>query len=142
MKINWSKALADYLKDETSSYASIANKHNVSKQSVVKRAAKENWQNLRSKTLLKVDQKLTEIIGEDIAIINARHAQIGKIMQSIALKAIKDLEPRTIAEAINSIKTGVEIERKALGIDEQIKPDKNQKIMDIIETDRKEYGFD
>lgn len=140
-KVQWSAALADYLKDETKSYAFIANKYHVSKQSVVKRAVKEDWQSLRNKTLLKVDQKLTEIIGEDVAIINSRHAQIGKFMQSTALKALKNLEPRTMSEVINSIKTGVEIERKALRIDDQIIPDKNQKIMDIIEADRKKYGF-
>jgi len=34
MKISWSKALVDYLKDETESYASIAKKYGTSLQAV------------------------------------------------------------------------------------------------------------
>lgn len=37
-KISWSSALADYLKDETQGYASIARKHGVSLQAVKKKA--------------------------------------------------------------------------------------------------------
>lgn len=35
-KISWSKALADYLKDETESYASIARKDSVSYAELIK----------------------------------------------------------------------------------------------------------
>jgi hypothetical protein len=34
MKISWSKALVDYLKDETESYALIARRHGVSLQAL------------------------------------------------------------------------------------------------------------
>ena len=36
MKISWSKALVDYLKDETESYAAIARKYGISFQVVKK----------------------------------------------------------------------------------------------------------
>lgn len=55
-KISWSAALADYLKDETLSYASIASKYGVSLQAVKKRAGKEVWQSLRQKSIQKVNQ--------------------------------------------------------------------------------------
>jgi len=53
-KILWAKALTDYLKDETLSYTSIASKYGVSLQAVKKRAGKEEWQNLRQKSIQKV----------------------------------------------------------------------------------------
>lgn len=62
-KISWSKALIDYLSDETSSYSSIAEKYSVSVQAVKKRAAKEGWQDLKVKTIQKVDQKLPGKLG-------------------------------------------------------------------------------
>lgn len=39
-KIDWAKALADYLKEETMSYASIASKYGVSLQAVKKRLSR------------------------------------------------------------------------------------------------------
>lgn len=53
-KIDWSKALADYLKDGTQSYASMASKYGVSLQAVKKRAVTEGWVNLRQKSIQKV----------------------------------------------------------------------------------------
>ena len=45
-KIEWSKAKTDYIKDETMSYAKLAEKYGVAKRTVAERAAKENWQKL------------------------------------------------------------------------------------------------
>ena len=119
MKISWSKALADYLKDETQSYSSIASKYGVSKMAVCARAKIENWQGLRQKTLLKVNQNLTDLVSESVADTNARQAQMGKLLQAIALKAIKDkdLKPENIIQAVRSIVDGIKIERQALGLD-------------------------
>src|SRR3989344_5262373 len=88
-KISWSQALADYLKDETASYASIADKYGVSKRSVTKRAVQEGWQDLKQKTSLEVTQRLPEIVGESIAEVNTKHAKIGKLLQGLALKAMR-----------------------------------------------------
>lgn len=89
-KINWSKALADYLKDETQSYASIARKHGVSLQAVKKRAGKEKWQILRQESIQKANQELPELVGENIADINARQARFGKLLQAIAIREMKE----------------------------------------------------
>lgn len=90
-KISWSKALIEYLKDETSSYASIGKKYCVSLQAVKKRAGKEKWQELRQKSIQKVNQRLPEITGEAVAMIDARQAQMGKMLQYIGLKAIVEI---------------------------------------------------
>lgn len=140
MKINWSKALADYLKDETQSYASIARKHGVSLQAVKKRAGKEKWQDLRQKSIQKVNQELPLLIGESVADTNAKHAQLGTLLQHIALKVMeeKNLKPENFVQALQSIKAGVEIERKTLNMDKQ---NNHKSIADIIEADRQKYGL-
>lgn len=120
-KISWSKALIDYISDETSSYASIAQKYGVSVQAVKKRASKEKWQNLRTNTIQKVDQKLPEKLGEEIAIVNAKHAKIGRMLTRKGMRAINQhkLTPKNFDEAKESIKDGVRIEREALNIQDK-----------------------
>ncbi len=123
-KINWSKALADYLKDGAASYTSIASKYAVSLQAVKKRASKENWQDLRRKSIQKVNQELPEKIGGRIAEANARQAKIGKWLQWQGIKAIaeKQLEPKNFTQARDSIKEGIKIESEALESASQREP--------------------
>lgn len=127
-KISWSQALADYLKDETTSYAYIAQKYGVSKRSVTKRAVQEGWQGLKQRTSLKVHQKLPEKLGESIAEVNAKHAQIGKWLQGIALRAMRskadggdELKPQNINDARLLYLTGFHVERKSLGLEDKNK---------------------
>lgn len=141
-KISWPKALVDYLKDETQSYASIARKHGVSLQAVKKRAAKEGWQDLRQRSIQKVNQRLPEITGEVVAMIDARQAQIGKMLQYIGLKAIveKRLTPENFTQAKESIKDGAKIEREA--IDAGTEERKRKELYNILNRERIKYGFD
>lgn len=120
-KVNWALARTDYISDEQLSYQDIAGKYSVSKTSVVKKAVKEGWQGLRRETSLKVIQKLPEKIGETIAQINQRHAYFGKLLQARALEAILkgDVKPKTFREAVLCVKEGIEMERKALGLDKE-----------------------
>lgn len=123
-KISWSKALIDYLSDETASYSSIAQKYGISVQAVKKRASKERWQDLKVKTIQKVDQKLPEKIGEEIAQVNAKHAYIGRTLTDKGIKAMEEhkLAPRNFDEAKESIKDGIKIEREALNIQDKQMP--------------------
>lgn len=118
-KINWSEALADYLKDETESYASIASKYGVSLQAVKKKAGKEGWQDFRRRSIQKVNQELPEMVGKSAAEINARQARLGKLLQYVALKAIKErnLKPDSLDQAVRSVVAGINLERKAAGLD-------------------------
>lgn len=141
MKINWSKALADYLKDETQSYASIASKHGVSLQAVKKRAGKDGWQDLRQKSIQKVNQRLPEITGEAVAMIDARQAQMGKTLQYLGLKAIVDkgLVPETFAQARESIKDGAKIEREA--VDAGAEERERKEMANIFNIARERYTW-
>lgn len=125
-KISWSKALTDYLKDDTLSYADIAKKYGVSKQAVTKRAVKEEWQVLRTRTLLKVDQMLPEKIGESIAEVKARQVYEAKLLQKAALEALRaGIKPENMREVVHSIVAGIKIERKVLGLDDPNYKDPN-----------------
>lgn len=118
-KANWTKALTDYASDEKQSYETIAKKYGVSKRSVVKRAVKDDWQLVRRDTALKVHQELPNIVSQSVVEIQARHIYFARMLQAKALEAIiKDkLKPKNIREAVLCLKTGIEIERKALGLD-------------------------
>lgn len=142
-KISWSKALIDYLKDETQSYASIASKYDVSLQAVKKRAGKEGWQDLRLKSIQKVNQELPNLIGESVAETNARHIRMAIAVQSVAVKAIKNNESKSVSysQAVQSLKTGIEIERNARGMDIENSQNVKPNVLDFIEESRKEYGF-
>ena len=120
MKINWSQALVDYLTDEAVSDDSIASKYGVSKRAVVTHAKQDKWQELRINTSLKVHQRLPEIVGANLAEIASKQADIGNKLVQKGLEAItRGSTPKTPQDARLFIQTGVEIQRKALGLDEE-----------------------
>lgn len=123
-KIDWSKALNDYVSDETLSYEKVATKYGVSKRSVTKRASREKWPTLRQDTSLKVLQKLPQKVAETVAEASAMHVWLGKSLIAAGLRVIieKKVEIKTWNEAVGAIKLGVEIRRKALGLD-KIQPE-------------------
>jgi len=118
-KINWQLALSNYLEDETSSYTSIAQKYGVSLQAVKKRASKEGWVNLRIETIQKVDQKLSEKVSNELANVNFRHIKVSRKLQDEGIEFIRNnkLKLKNFNQAVNLLKKGIEIERKALGMD-------------------------
>lgn len=118
-KINWAKALAEYISDETLSYQDIASKYGISKRSVVNRAKKDNWQILKKETLLKVHQKLPEKTSTNLVELAEHHASIGNRLINIGLNSLEneDSLPRTAKETINYIVNGIDLQRKAFGMD-------------------------
>jgi len=120
MKINWSQALVDYLTDESITYDTLAKKYGVSKRAIVTRAKQDKWQDLRTVTSLKVHQKLPEIVGANLAEIASKQAEIGNKLIERGLEAItRGSTPKTPQDARLFIQTGIEVQRKALGLDEQ-----------------------
>jgi FKBP-type peptidyl-prolyl cis-trans isomerase (trigger factor) len=122
-KINWSAALTKYLMDQSLSYADIAKEFGLSTKAVANQAKKENWPKLRQETYQKIIQKLPEKISEEAVEANKRHLQIAKVFQSKGLEVLKEKLPETFTEAKETIKDGIELERKALGLNiEQKQP--------------------
>lgn len=118
-KISWTQALTDYVSDDKQSYGSIAKKYSISKRSVVKHAVKNNWQLVRQETALKVRQELPIRLSISLSDVVARQVYLAQMLQAKALEALmkERLTPKTIKEVILCVKTGIEIERKALGMD-------------------------
>lgn len=121
-KINWKQAAKDYFVDPTLSYEKIAKKYGVTTWTVYKRATKENWGELRDLTQSKGLKKVVETSINDIGSVRTRHADIGRVLQSEGLTALKKLKPKSFGHVWLAVKTGVEIERKALDLE---KPDPN-----------------
>lgn len=129
-KINWLQARVDYVSDESLSYEDIAKKYGTTKRAIEMHASKDKWVQLRADTSATLRQKLPEKISESIADVKVRHIQTAKILQSKGLRVIvgdpkngiAGMEPETFDNARRSVKDGVEIERKALGMDEPTIP--------------------
>lgn len=68
-KVNWSKAVQDYISNETMSYEKIAKKYKVSRTTVANKASEEDWPLLRIETMDLFKVKLIEIVV-DIKIKN------------------------------------------------------------------------
>ena len=60
--MDWTKIKAEYIKGGTS-YRKLADKHNVAFGTLRNVAAKEKWRELRDKTRLKTDTKLTDAVS-------------------------------------------------------------------------------
>jgi len=141
-KINWSQAQADYIADETLSYKDIAQKYGVATQNVAIRAGKDHWVEKRKELISTSGQRVIERTSEAITEVTMRHIQTAKILQAKGMEALvtKDMNPENFSEAVKSVKDGVDIERKAYGLD---KPQQNVhiNINPIIEENREKYGF-
>lgn len=62
--MDWTKLKAEYIKGGTS-YRKLAEKYNVPFGTLRKVAAKEGWRELRDKTRLKTDTKLTDAVSNE-----------------------------------------------------------------------------
>ena len=118
-KIKWSQAMSDYVGDEKHSYSSIAEKYNVSRRAVADQAKKNKWPSVRRETALKLQQNLPDMLSVSLANIVARQVFLAHMLQAKALEALikGQLTPQNIREVILCAKTGIDIERKALGMD-------------------------
>ena len=138
-KINWSQALVDYLTDETVSYNSLATKYGVSKRAIVNHAKQDNWQDLRTTTSLKVHQKLPEVIGNSLAEVSIKQVDVANKLIKSGLDAITEgRTPKTPQDARLFIVSGIDIERKAMRMDEQ--PVNSQNTMIIMSKEVSEWA--
>ncbi len=119
MKINWTEAKLEYISDETVSYREIASKYGVNQATVAKRGKRDDWATLRRQLQAEGKQKTIEKVGDSIAEVNARHIESARLLQETGINPIKNksFKPRSFDQALRSFDKGVEIERKALGMD-------------------------
>ena len=117
-----------------------------SKSAVLHRAAKENWTELRrkfhegaqQKAFDLAQQKLAQEMSESVIDANRRHVQLGRALQTIGASAFKkgpaghlvvvdnadEKQPpipfKSAKDAAQFVRDGTELERKALGLADQI----------------------
>lgn len=121
-KIHWGEAKTKYISDETVSYRDIAREFGVNLTTVARKAKIENWTKLRTQLQTDSKQKAIERVGNTIADVNARHVEVALLLQKKGIETIKNKKPRNFDQALRSVDKGIDIERKALGIDKPTPP--------------------
>jgi len=118
---DWQKAKTKYLSCEQLSYKDIADEFGMSITAIkaYQKNQCENWQQLRKETVRNVAQRLPNMLGEELAQIQARHARIGKLLQDKGLEAIESgqVAIKYARDAREFLVDGVAMERKAVGLD-------------------------
>lgn len=90
-KIDWNEALQYYLADGSVSYADIARKFGVSKNTVEKRGTKEKWVKLRQESSEKTFNTFQQKLLDQKTQSQSRHLQAFQNAQAVANKIIYEL---------------------------------------------------
>lgn len=122
-KIDWTQVYSYYISNEKISYYDCASRFSISVDSIKKKGSEENWtskkQQIHKAALAITEQKTTQKLVKR----NESHIALGIALQSAAAKQMveKGIVPATARDVKDWIATGVQIERKARGMDESIR---------------------
>ena len=85
-----------------------------------KRAAREDWTDLRREFRHQIGTKIREIDADLKTEVRGRHAKVGKALITLGVRALAHQNPSTLeaVDAVRLLKIGTDIERKALGMEE------------------------
>ena len=125
------EAMAYYLSlGEDRTYAAVAERYGISRTTVAKRAAKENWQreveDLNTRLRARAAREVTESLDD----MNVRHLKLVKVIQGKALEALKRMPLASAMDAVRALDKaiaqerlirGEPTERTALSIEDVIK---------------------
>jgi len=119
--INWLAVKEDYLINPTVFLKDLAVKYGVGKTTIMQKSTDEGWVKQRMVLQAKVGKRSEDIQVEKLAMLNARHALIGKFLQKSGIEPIKrkQVHIRSAKTALEFVTEGVRIEREAEGIDRQ-----------------------
>lgn len=139
---DWIKVKKDFLKDETVTLETLAQKYGINYSYLRYIAAKEKWREEREKVQQLANNRLTQKLPETIANIKARQARYGKVLQTTAMRAlvgneqegIKPITPESFDQITRALNIGISIERKALQMDDK-------QIHDEIYTKFQQFSF-
>jgi hypothetical protein len=81
------------------SYEAVAQRYGVSKVTIVKHAAKENWQGRLREAEQKAREEANKKAVETLAAVRERQLQEARILERRALEALKVLPPEKAAKA-------------------------------------------
>lgn len=99
----------------TRSYQAVAAKFGVSKRSVTRRAAEENWPQRILELEQKARQGAEQKVQESLEEMNVRHLKILRAIQTKALQALQQFSIASAMEAVRSLELSIRQERVARG---------------------------
>lgn len=139
--IAWDAIRAEYVSDDTLTYAVLARKYGVARSTIQKRGKKEEWSSLRKKATENILEDVIENKKLLIADANKRHVEGSKEVQEAILKGVRwinsftddmvkgkrkkkvaDNVPGTVlfskalSELVGSYRRAADLERAALGL--------------------------
>jgi transposase-like protein len=104
--VDWKKIKAEYVAGGVS-YRELCEKHGVSESSMRKRAAKEQWTELRNSVDTKNEQLLVDKIAEETVSIDEKYYKLVDKMMSKAEQVIEDMpiwQPSNLKEMAMALK--------------------------------------
>ncbi|MBU2503063.1 hypothetical protein KJ682_17155 [bacterium] len=75
----------------------------------------EGWDEERRIVQQVTEERITQAVAETISEMNSRHLKEYQLLQSKGVQALKDLNPKTAAEALAMVDTGIKGERLVRG---------------------------
>jgi transposase-like protein len=104
--VDWKKIKAEYVAGGVS-YRELCEKHGVSESSMRKRAAKEQWTELRNSVDTKNEQLLVDKIAEETVSIDEKYYKLVDKLMSKAEQVIEDMpvwQPSNLKEMATALK--------------------------------------
>lgn len=104
--VDWKKIKAEYVAGGVS-YRELCEKHGVSESNMRKRAAKEQWTELRNSVDTKNEQLLVDKIAEETASIDEKYYKLVDKLMSKAEQVIEDMpvwQPSNLKEMATALK--------------------------------------
>lgn len=93
------------------SYAEVAAKYGVTKKTVTRRAAGENWAERLKTVERRARAKADDRLGETIAEMHTRHLKMLKAVQSRALKAVQEFPLTNGQQGMRMVEMAIKMER-------------------------------
>lgn len=104
--MDWNKLKAEYISGGTS-YRKLAEKYNVDRNKIQKRATKEGWTGLKSQAKAKSESKMVETIAKDISKRSVKINDVAdKLLDKISLllDEFEGLDTQSIKHLTSSLK--------------------------------------
>ena len=104
--VDWKKIKAEYIAGGVS-YRELCEKYGVSESSMRKKAAKEQWTELRNTVDTKNEQKLVERLSEETVNIDEKYFKLVDKLMSKAEQVIEDMpiwQPTNLKEMATALK--------------------------------------
>jgi hypothetical protein len=128
VKDPWFEAKKEYLSDPEAKILRIARKYGIANRELANTIKSEGWEAQRKNLYARADAKMQNLVENSLAEVKSRHALIGKMLQKVGVKTIKQFKKSLEAkEALSYLVEGVRIEREAHGIGKE-----QPKIVNII----------